>query len=192
MLAEMYQSQMISIIWICGRGYCVRANDRLLGAFATLAEAEEEGMFGRGRQGLLAKIDRDRVLEAIRDAERRTSGEIRVSVSRFFWGSVRRVAEMAFDRLGMARTRERNGVLFFIVPSRRAFVVLGDEGIHARVGQDFWEALAATLEARFRKGDFTGGLVRAIATAGEKLAVHFPYDPDSDRNELPDDIDVPG
>ena len=148
-------------------------------------------MIGRGRRGLLAKIDRDRVLGAIREAELRTSGEIRVSVSRFFWGNVRRVAERAFVRLGMTGTRERNGVLFFIVPSRRAFVVLGDEGIHARVGQDFWEALAAALEERFRKGDFTGGLVRAIAAAGDKLAALFPYDPATDRNELPDDIDLP-
>ncbi len=149
-------------------------------------------MFGRGRQALLKKIDSERVLGAIEAAERRTSGEIRVSVSRYFWGSVRKVAEKAFLRLGMAGTCERNGILFFIVPSRRAFVVLGDEGIHARVGQDFWESLAAALSGSFRKGDFTEGLVRAIETAGEKLAVHFPYDPATDRNELSDAIDTAG
>jgi uncharacterized membrane protein len=146
-------------------------------------------MFGR-RQALMKKIDRELVLRAIREAERVTSGEIRVSVSRFFWGNVRRVAEKAFVRLGMAGTRERNGILFFIVPSRRAFVVLGDEGIHARVGQDFWDSLAAVLSGHFRKGDFTGGLLEAIQAAGEKLSTHFPYDAATDANELPDEIDT--
>jgi uncharacterized membrane protein len=149
-------------------------------------------MLGKGRRKLLTKIDREQVLAAIRDAELRTSGEIRVSVSRFFWGGVRKVAEKAFARLGMTRTKERNGILFFIVPSRRAFVVLGDEGIHARVGQDFWDRLASELSGRFRTGDFTGGLVRAIGTAGEKLAAHFPYDGSTDVNELPDDIEFSG
>jgi len=138
----------------------------------------------------MKKIDRERVLRAIQEAERVTSGEIRVSVSRFFWGNVRRVAEKAFVRLGMAGTRERNGILFFIVPSRRAFVVLGDEGIHARVGQDFWDSLAAALSSHFRKGDFTGGLLEAIQAAGAKLSAHFPYDAATDANELPDEIDT--
>lgn len=141
------------------------------------------------RRGLRRKIDGERVKAAIAAAERRTSGEIRVSVAPFFWGPVRPVAERAFERLGMTATRYRNGVLFFIVPGRRRFVVLGDEGIHVRVGQDFWDRLAAVMAGDFRKGDFTAGLVRGIAEAGERLAAHFPYDPATDRNELPDDVD---
>ena len=146
-------------------------------------------MLGAGRRKLLKTIDQERVVAAIREAERRTSGEVRVSVSLFFWGSVRRVAERAFARLGMSATRDRNGILFFIVPARRRFTVLGDEGIHARVGQDFWDALAALLSEHFRKGEFTEGLVRAIEAAGEKLAEHFPYDAATDANELPDEIE---
>ena len=146
-------------------------------------------MLGAGRRKLLKTIDQERVIVAIREAERRTSGEVRVSVSPFFWGSVRRVAERAFARLGMSATRDRNGILFFIVPARRRFTVLGDEGIHARVGQDFWDALAALLSEHFRKGEFTEGLVRAIEAAGEKLAEHFPYDALTDVNELPDKIE---
>jgi uncharacterized membrane protein len=110
-------------------------------------------------------------------------------VAPFFWGSVRRVAEKAFVRLGMTATKHRNGILFFIVPARRRFTVLGDEGIHARVGQDFWEALAVVLSEHFRKGEFTEGLVKAIEAAGEKLAEHFPYDALTDVNELPDEIE---
>ncbi len=141
------------------------------------------------RRRLVKVIDAERVKSAIREAERRTSGEIRVSVSRFFWGRLEPVAWRTFDRLGMRATKDRNGILFFIVPSRRRFVVLGDEGIHARVGQDFWKGVAAALSADFKKGAFTEGLLRGIAEAGERLAEHSPYEAAADKNELPDDID---
>ncbi len=141
------------------------------------------------KRKLVRAIDTKRVVAAIAAAEKRTSGEIRVSVAPFFWSSVRRTAERAFRRLGMTATAQRNGVLLFIVPARRRFVVLGDEGIHARVGQEFWERVAAAMAGDFRAGDFTGGLVKGIETIGEALATHFPYDPASDRNELPDDVD---
>jgi uncharacterized membrane protein len=143
----------------------------------------------RSRSGLMRTIDVDRVKAAIVAAERATSGEVRVSVARFFWGGVRRAAERAFARLGMARTKDRNGILFFIVPARKKFAVLGDRGIHDKVGQEFWESLAGLMSARFRKGEFTEGLVEAIAEAGRQLAAHFPYDPAVDVNELADDVD---
>lgn len=143
------------------------------------------------RRKLIKCLDSDKITAAIRTAEKRTSGEIRVSVSRFFWGRVRSVAEKTFVRLGMTNTKLRNGILFFIVPSRRRFVVLGDEGIHAKVGQDFWENLAAVMSEDFRKGRFQEGLVKGIAKAGEQLAVHFPCDPLTDKNELPDNIEFP-
>jgi len=144
------------------------------------------------KKALLRAIDPQRIEEAIRQAEQRTSGEIRVSVSRFFWGNVRRVGEQAFARMGMTATRKRNGILFFFVPARRCFVVLGDEGIHAKVGADFWERIAAAVSERFRAGDFTGGLVHGIETVGEQLALHFPRDPETDVNELSDDLDFGG
>jgi uncharacterized membrane protein len=147
-------------------------------------------MLSRGSRKLLKMIDRDRVLESLKDAERRTSGEIRVSIAPFFWGSVRKVAEKTFARLKMTETRDRNGILFFIVPSRRRFAVLGDAGIHARVGQDFWDEIARLLSESFRAKEYTGGLVRAIAASGAKLAEHFPFDAATDVNELPDDIDL--
>jgi uncharacterized membrane protein len=140
------------------------------------------------RRRLLKSIDTCRVEQAIADAERQTSGEIRVSVAPFFWGDVRKAADLAFERLGMRQTAARNGVLFFIVPARRRFVVLGDEGIHAKVGTDFWEKVVAAVAAEFKKGDFTAGLVEGIATVGRELAAHFPYDPAVDKNELPNDV----
>jgi uncharacterized membrane protein len=136
-------------------------------------------------------VDVARIQAAIEDAERRTSGEIRVSLAPFFWGSVRRAAEMAFVRLGMHRTRARNGVLVFVVPSRRALVVLGDSAVHASVGQRFWDDLVHTITGRFRRGEFTEGLVEGVRRLGEELARHYPYDPASDENELPNAVDVP-
>ncbi len=141
------------------------------------------------RQKFTRAIDPARISQAIRAAEQRTSGEIRVSIASFFWGRIRPVAERAFRRLGMTKTALRNGILFFIVPSRRRFIVLGDEGIHAKVGQDFWEKVSAAMSADFREGRFQAGLIKAIEEAGERLAAHFPFDPASDRNELADDID---
>ncbi|MDO8836254.1 MAG: TPM domain-containing protein [Vicinamibacterales bacterium] len=141
------------------------------------------------RSTLKRLIDGDVVKRAIEEAEGRSSGEIRVSVSTFFWGNVRHTAEQAFARMGMDQTAARNGVLVFVVPSRRTFVVLGDEGIHAKVGQPFWDAVAAAMSARFKAGDFTGGLVLGITEAGKQLAEHFPHEGARDRNELSDDVD---
>jgi len=138
---------------------------------------------------MLRLIDRDRIKAAIQKAERRTSGEICVSVSRLFWGNVEKAADRAFGRLGMTQTKDRNGVLFFVVPSRRRFVVLGDEGIHAKVGQEFWRRVVDRVSERFREGDFTSGLVQGIEEVGEQLAAHFPYDSAADVDELTNDVD---
>ncbi len=135
-------------------------------------------------------IDVERVQRAIEAGEKLTSGEIRVSIAAWFWGDVERAANKAFVRLGMHRTRARNGVLMFVVPSRRSFVVHGDEGIHARVGQAFWDGLAARMSGYFRRGEFTEGLVFAVETAAEHLARHFPHEGDQDENELRDDVDL--
>jgi uncharacterized membrane protein len=137
-------------------------------------------------------VDVARVEEAVRAAERRTSGEIRVAIARFyFWGDVRAAAERAFARLRMDRTRDRNGVLVFLAPWRRRFAVLGDAGIHQKVGSAFWQQVAAVMTAELRRGDSTTALVRAVETIGEKLAAAFPYDPKSDVNELPDTVAGP-
>ena len=141
------------------------------------------------RRQLLKAIDQELVKKAIESAERRTSGEICVSVAPLFWGNVRRAAEKAFVRLGMTQTVQRNGVLFFVVPSRRKFVVLGDQGIHEKVGQDFWNHIALVLSEKFHDGDFTGGLVAGIHAVGEQLAAHFPHEVERDRNELSNEID---
>ncbi len=137
----------------------------------------------------MVSIDKERIKRAIQNAERRTSGEIRVSVSGPFWGDVRRAAEKAFERLGMTATQHRNAVLLFVVPARRKFVVVGDSGIHEKVGQEFWHHVVRTVTEKFKAGDVTGGLVAGIEAVGEDLARHFPREAGGDTNELPDDVD---
>lgn len=144
------------------------------------------------RHQLLKSIDGERIKAAIEQAEQQTSGEIVVSVAPFFWGSVEKAARRAFARLGVTRTQARNGVLFFIVPSRRLFVVLGDQGIHEKVGQPFWDGVAAHLSEEFHSGNYTEGLVRGIAEVGRQLAEHFPYSRSADINELSDNVDFEG
>jgi len=146
-------------------------------------------MVGMSLGSLKSCVDQARVVEAIRAAEHRTSGEIRVSVAHFFWGDVEKVARKAFRRLGMERTAHRNGVLIFLVPSRHRFAILGDTGIHDLVGQAFWEDVSACLSSHFRQGAFTEGLVEGIHLVGERLAVHFPASGDEAPNELPDEVD---
>jgi len=137
------------------------------------------------------QVDEGQVVAAIQQAEARTSGQIRVSVAPFFWGDVPRAARKAFTRLGMDQTRDRNGVLIFVVPSRKRFAVLGDQGIHEQVADTFWEQVATAMASHFRQGGFTEGLVEGIQVVGDRLAEHFPHE-DSAANELPDAIDYGG
>ncbi len=130
-------------------------------------------------------IDPARVRATIEAAERHTSAEIVVSVAPFFVGSVWKAARRAFVRLGVARTQAHNGVLLFVVPSRRQVIVMGDEGIHARLGEPLWQDVAALVAAAFGRGDATRGLVDGIARLGDALSAPFPRLHD-DVNELPD------
>lgn len=123
---------------------------------------------------LLCIIDDTKIKAAIEKAEGLTSSEICVSVSPLFWGNVKKAAQKTFNRLGMTKTKQRNGILFFVVPSRRKIVVLGDWGIYEKVNQEFWQMVVNEMTARFREGDFTGGLVQGIEKVTEQLVVYFP------------------
>lgn len=133
-------------------------------------------------------IDEPRVIAAIGAAEQRTSGEIRVFLSRDEAPDPVSAAQKQFERLGMTQTAARNGVLIFLAPRSHTFAVIGDTGVHEKCGDAFWRELAAAMTAQFQRGDFTGGLVLGIERAGALLGAHFPRQPD-DRNELPDRIE---
>jgi uncharacterized membrane protein len=119
-------------------------------------------------------FDAARVRRAIEEAEAKTSGEIVVSIAPFFLGSVDSAARRTFSRLGMARTRERNGVLLFVVPARRQLYLLGDQDVSHRVGEKFWEHAARDVSARLANGETTSALIFAVARIGEELARHYP------------------
>lgn len=136
------------------------------------------------------KLDDARVVAAIAAAERRTSGEIRVFISRRRLGrdDVLARAQARFEKLGMTATAERNGVLLYILPHDQKFAILGDRGIHEKCGDAFWNAIAGHLRERLARGEFTDGVVEAVTRAGEALARHFPAR-GGDTNELPDHIE---
>lgn len=140
-------------------------------------------------QEFLQKIDEPTVLAAVREAERGTSGEVRVFVSRrcLRGCDVTKRAHREFHRLDMDTTEERNAVLFYLVPRDREFAVIGDEAVHAECGESFWVETARMLEADFADGRFTEGLVKGIRRAGELLARYFPKAA-GNINELPDEI----
>ena len=144
------------------------------------------------RRAFLRRLDIPAIEDAIRRAETQTSGEIRVSVAGFFRGDTRRLGERAFERLGMKATRHRNAVLILVTPARRQVLVLGDEGIHARVGDAFWRGVIETLRARLAHDQFTAGLVEAIDAIGRELARHFPPDPEGNPDELSNAVDRAG
>jgi uncharacterized membrane protein len=134
------------------------------------------------------QLEHDRIVGAIRDAEAKTSGEIRVYVQRGkLKGDPVVAARDQFQKLGMQATRERNGVLIFVVPRARKFAVIGDEGVHQKCGDQFWQQLVERMRLHFQNGNFTDALVETIQETGQLLAGHFPKT-SAPRNELPDEI----
>ena len=135
----------------------------------------------------LKQLRHDDIVGAIRHAEKKTSGEIRVFISRKEPADAIAAAQAHFAELGMQKTEERNGVLIFVAPRVRKFAVIGDSGVHARCGDEFWNKVAAEMTGHFKQGDFTAGILHGIQKAGELLAEHFPRRPGG-KNQLPDDI----
>ncbi len=137
----------------------------------------------------LQRLHHRDIVAAIREAEKKTSGEIRVFISRQPVEAPVTVAQAHFVRMGMDKTRDRNGVLIFVAPRSHKFAVIGDIGVHARCGDAFWQRLAGEMTDQFRDSHFNRGLLHAIKTAGDLLAEHFPRRPD-DQNELPDEVET--
>ena len=129
------------------------------------------------------------IVEAIRNSERMTSGEVRVFVESKcrFMDPVDRAAELFFQ-LKMDKTDDRNGVLVYIAIKDRQLAIFGDQGIHQRVGQAFWEKEVKRMTDSFIRSNYAEGIRQCVIDIGEVLHQHFPYNNDTDKNELPDDI----
>jgi uncharacterized membrane protein len=125
----------------------------------------------------IPRIAHKRVVAAIQAAEAGTSGEIRVVVARHKAADPKAAAQGYFNRFGMAKSPHRNGILIFVAPRSRNFAVIGDSGVHEKCGDAFWDGLAAAMTDRFRRGEFTDGLIHGIERAGELLAKTFPRSP---------------
>jgi uncharacterized membrane protein len=133
------------------------------------------------------KEQKAHIIDAIKEAEKETSGEIRVHIETRLSGDVLDRASWIFQRIGMQRTEERNGVLFYLAVKNRKFAVIGDSGINAKVSEGFWDKIKEIMEADFSEKKFAEGLSRGILMAGNQLKEHFPH-LDTDVNELSDEI----
>jgi uncharacterized membrane protein len=136
----------------------------------------------------LSKLEHDHIVQAIRDAESKTSGEIRIFIQRGrFETDPVTVAQKKFQRLGMYKTRERNAVLVFVAPRAHKFAVVGDQGIHEKCGEQFWQHVVDGMRVHFQNEKFSHALTEAINEVGKVLATHFPRT-SANANELPDEI----
>jgi uncharacterized membrane protein len=133
------------------------------------------------------KEQQAQILSAIKEAENASSGEIRVHIETSCKGEVLDRAAWIFRKLGMQKTAERNGVLFYLAVKDKKFAIIGDGGINAKVPEGFWDNVKDLLQKNFREGKFTEGLSEGIILAGEQLKSHFPHSRD-DVNELSDEI----
>ena len=136
----------------------------------------------------LNKLDHDRIIEAIRGAESKTSGEIRVYIQRGkFETDPVMLAQKKFQRLGMYKTRERNAVLIFVAPRAHKFAVVGDQAIHEKCGEQFWQHVVDGMRVHFQNEKFSHALTEAVNEVGRVLVAHFPRT-SVNANELPDEI----
>lgn len=165
-----------------------------LGAAVFREAAEDSAAAARGEAGesmktkhLFSQLDHDRISAAIVEAEKHTSGEIRVYVSHHKVRDPRHAGARQFLKLGMDKTKHRNAVLIFMAPESQNFAILGDVAVHTKCGDAFWEDVAAAMREHFRQQKFTEGIVHGISAAGKLLARHFPAHGGGDH-QLPDPV----
>ena len=132
-----------------------------------------------------SRKEKKQILAAIQEAERNTSGEIRIHLEYKTHGPIYGHAQKVFQRIGMTKTAQRNGVLIFLATGNKKFAVLGDVGINEKVPVGFWNDVIQVMQEHFKKNKFAEGISEAILRIGEKLKAYFPHQM-NDKNELPD------
>jgi len=147
------------------------------------------GLFKKKKTHFFSNKEKENILQAIRSAEQRTSGELRLYVENHnrFVEPLDRAAEV-FLSLKMGETELKNAVLVYVAVKDRQLAILGDSGIHEKVGSEFWNAEVAKMISLIRDQQLSVGIINIIKDIGEALCNHFPYDADVDKNELPDEI----
>lgn len=145
-------------------------------------------MARHGTKAFFEGLDHPAIVEAIKRAEGRSHGQIRVHLHHGSVADARAEAERTFLRLGMEKTSRGSGCLVFIAPDSRAFAVVGGAGIHEKVGDAFWLEARDAARALFAHGRFTEGIIAAVEKLGDALALFFPKDGSPDVNEVSDDV----
>jgi uncharacterized membrane protein len=133
--------------------------------------------------------EKEKIVAAIQSAELATSGEVRVYIeSKCSYVNALDKAKEIFFKINMQNTEQRNAVLVYVALKDRQLAVFGDEGIHQKVGNIFWNESVQKMLQHFNKNDYADGIANVVLSIGEALKMHFPYDAKTDVNELPDDI----
>lgn len=140
-------------------------------------------------EDFLTAEEEQQVIAAIRTAENKTSGEIRVHLEKTSKTDPYERALEVFRMLKMDNTKLQNGVLIYVAVEDKTFVIFGDEGINNVVEDDFWESTKNVMQGHFKRGHFKQGLVDGILKAGQQLEAHFPWEA-GDQNEISNDISV--
>ncbi|GAA4272723.1 TPM domain-containing protein [Aquimarina gracilis] len=138
-------------------------------------------------EDFLTQEQEQQIVAAIRQAEKTTSGEIRVHIEKHTDLDVLTRTKEVFHFLKMDNTIQRNGVLIYVAVEDHRFAIYGDKGINDVVANDFWESTKDAILNQFKKGDFTQGLIDGVLMAGEQLQKYFPWDHNG-SNELSDEI----
>ena len=138
-------------------------------------------------EAFLTKEDESAVVEAIRVAEKNTSGEIRVHIEETTFMDTYERAKEIFNDLNMDATELKNGVLIYLAVGNKSFAICGDKGINNVVAPDFWDCTRDAMVNHFKKGNYKQGLIDGILNAGEQLKKHFPWQ-EGDTNELSNEI----
>lgn len=135
----------------------------------------------------LSAAEEEEIIEAILEAERDTSGEIRVHIENGAGTDPMERAKVLFHELKMDNTRNSNGVLLYIAVHDHQFVICGDRGICEVVPENFWDSTRDQIQMHFKKGAFKEGIIAGVLSAGKELHAHFPWN-DEDSNELTNEI----
>ncbi len=152
-----------------------------------LAYAVIKNLFVNQAEKFFSDDEQKLVVEAIKTAEKNTSGEIRVHLESFCFGDAMVRAQKVFGKVGMQDTKEQNGILIFIATESHKIAVIGDTGIHKKLGKEYWDKIVQGMVAKFKEGKHAQGLADAIIDCGHQLKQYFPYSSD-DKNELNDSI----
>ena len=141
------------------------------------------------KKDFFSEEEKQQIIEAVRNAERMTSGEVRVFVENrcSYMDAIDRAKEI-FAELKMYETHDRNAVLMYVALKDKQLAIFGDEGIHSKLGNEYWNTEVKKMIDNFNKENYAEGIKQVVEDIGEALTQLFPYNNDTDKNELPDDI----